>query len=137
MGRRKLKSKQSNRKNELLGSKTSRVPRKIVQTIDELRRRFRQKFGRDPGPNDPLFFDPDSDAPAPLRPAALNEIWERLADTLLNEGQISAAAAYAMKKTGLLVTEQTKHSMSQAQREEWKTAIDEFVRSGAEVKSSR
>ena len=27
---------------------------------------FKQKFGREAGPNDPLFFDPDYDEPMPL-----------------------------------------------------------------------
>ncbi|MFD9860756.1 hypothetical protein [Streptomyces alboflavus] len=27
---------------------------------------FRQKFGRDPGPDDPMFFDPDADEPTPM-----------------------------------------------------------------------
>ncbi|MFI2747265.1 hypothetical protein ACH5BA_13310 [Kitasatospora sp. NPDC018623] len=27
--------------------------------------RFREKFGREPGPDDPLFFDPDADEPRP------------------------------------------------------------------------
>jgi hypothetical protein len=27
---------------------------------------FRMKFGRDPGPDDPVFFDPDSETPKPL-----------------------------------------------------------------------
>ena len=28
--------------------------------------RFREKFGRDPGPDDPVFFDPDADTPQEL-----------------------------------------------------------------------
>jgi hypothetical protein len=27
---------------------------------------FKEKFGREPGPDDPLFFDPDCDVPIPL-----------------------------------------------------------------------
>jgi hypothetical protein len=30
--------------------------------------RFRIKFGRGPGPEDPIFFDPDADGPRPLIP---------------------------------------------------------------------
>jgi len=30
---------------------------------------FKEKFGREPGPDDPLFFDPDYDVPAPLTEA--------------------------------------------------------------------
>ena len=29
---------------------------------------FRKKFGRDPCPDDPIFFDPDANEPAPLNP---------------------------------------------------------------------
>jgi hypothetical protein len=28
---------------------------------------FRAKFGREPAPNDPIFFDPDADEPRPLK----------------------------------------------------------------------
>ena len=28
--------------------------------------RFKEKFGREPGPNDPVFFDPDEDTPTPI-----------------------------------------------------------------------
>jgi len=27
---------------------------------------FKEKFGREAGPDDPLFFDPDDDVPTPL-----------------------------------------------------------------------
>ena len=29
-------------------------------------RAFKKKFGREPGPNDPVFFDPDADTPQPI-----------------------------------------------------------------------
>jgi len=32
----------------------------------EQARRFREKFGRDPGPFDPVFFDPSKDEPTPF-----------------------------------------------------------------------
>jgi hypothetical protein len=34
---------------------------------------FRQKFGRDPGPGDPVFFDPDCDVPTPILKTQLRE----------------------------------------------------------------
>lgn len=33
------------------------------------RERFREKFGRDPGPHDPVFFDPDADEPKEMQPS--------------------------------------------------------------------
>jgi hypothetical protein len=35
---------------------------------------FKRKFGREPGPNDPVFFDPDADTPQPLQIAKLRAI---------------------------------------------------------------
>ena len=32
---------------------------------------FEEKFGREPGPKDPIFSDPDSDVPIPLSEAKL------------------------------------------------------------------
>jgi hypothetical protein len=46
---------------------------KIIHMNEELRQamkaqlaRFKEKFGREPGPNDPVFFDPDEDTPQPI-----------------------------------------------------------------------
>jgi hypothetical protein len=36
------------------------------ETLEALRREFRERFGRDPGPNDPVFFDPTSEEPRTL-----------------------------------------------------------------------
>jgi hypothetical protein len=35
----------------------------MVAAMREQLVRFRQKFGRDPGPDDPVFFDPEKDTP--------------------------------------------------------------------------
>ncbi len=46
----------------------------VATALESQMERFREKFGRDPGPDDPIFFDPDADSPRPL-PA---EEWDRL-----------------------------------------------------------
>ena len=104
-------------------------PQEIEQTLAELFCRFREKFGRDPKENDPVFFDPHSDQPVPLGQEALNEMWERLAETLLRHGEITPATAYAMKKTGLLVTPATKNLLTAPQRRECRAALEEYSRS--------
>ena len=41
---------------------------------DSLKKQFQsfiEKFGREPGPGDPLFFDPDYDVPTPLNSSKL------------------------------------------------------------------
>ncbi len=39
---------------------------KAARAIRQQLRMFKKKFGREPGPNDPLFFDPDFDVPIRL-----------------------------------------------------------------------
>jgi hypothetical protein len=42
------------------------VGAKLDEAFDEQIFAFRAKFGRDPGPDDPLIFDPHADEPTPL-----------------------------------------------------------------------
>ena len=39
---------------------------KLRKILKAQHKQFKEKFGRDPGPNDPIFFDPDSDTPRPM-----------------------------------------------------------------------
>ena len=50
----------------------------IQPLIEELVLRFCEKFGRAPGPDDPILFDPDADSPVPLTAEKLNNLWEQL-----------------------------------------------------------
>lgn len=38
----------------------------LADMFRDERERFRVKFGREPGPDDPVIFDPDADEPRPL-----------------------------------------------------------------------
>jgi hypothetical protein len=59
-----------------VGSSTDEHLREIMQRQAE---RFRAKFGRDPRPEDPIFFDSDADKPRPHDPdTATREISEQL-----------------------------------------------------------
>jgi hypothetical protein len=47
--------------------------------LEEQRKLFRAKFGREPGPDDPVFFNPDADVPEPLtaeQQQAFQRLWE-------------------------------------------------------------
>ncbi len=59
---------------------------------------FRKKFGRDPGPNDPVFFDPKSDVPKQMDP---DEFDRDIMEALLKSGA-PPEVVYAHKKTGRL-----------------------------------
>lgn len=127
-GKVKTKSAAITRKRQPPNRTANSLPPEIQRTVEELRRRFREKFGRNPGPNDPLFFDPQASEPIPISRESLNQMWEHLAATLLEAGKITPQAAYAMKKTGLLVTDATAHLMTDTERNAWHAAKDEYTR---------
>jgi hypothetical protein len=41
---------------------------RVHEALLEQRKAFIEKFGREPGPDDPVFFDPDEDAPTRIDP---------------------------------------------------------------------
>ena len=48
-------------------SKTSiPITPELKQVLDRQMEMFREKFGREPEANDPIFFDPNSDTPKPM-----------------------------------------------------------------------
>lgn len=47
----------------------------LAEAVEGLRELFRKKFGRDPGPDDPLVFDPDADEPRPMPEKDLDRIY--------------------------------------------------------------
>lgn len=53
-------------------------------------------------------------------------MWDRMADAMVFQGEITPETAYAMKKTGLLVTEQTKELLRDTELDEWNNALEEF-----------
>jgi hypothetical protein len=49
---------------EMMARRIEMTP-EMTQIMVDQRARFLKKFGREPGPNDPVFFDPDQDVPTP------------------------------------------------------------------------
>jgi hypothetical protein len=88
---------------------------------------FREKFGRDPGPEDPVFFDPNSATPAPI---PLETLEHQIAAVMTN-ARVSPALIYAYCRTGLIVTEENYRLLSPADRAAWDLAIEEFLRSAS------
>jgi hypothetical protein len=42
-----------------------KLSREVHDRLKKQHETFKEKFGREPGPGDPLFFDPDYDVPTP------------------------------------------------------------------------
>jgi hypothetical protein len=69
-----------------------------LEALEAQRQLFEAKFGRPPGPSDPIFFDPDADEPVPINEATV----ERESARLFRGMGLSEAFVFANKTTGVL-----------------------------------
>ena len=93
----------------------------VADALKQQRQLFREKFGREPDRDDPLFFDPDADTP--------KEIGGEKIDKMMIEAMVKAgfdpSYIYAFKKTGLLVTRDNWDKLSRKDQAEWIAAISD------------
>src|SRR5580658_2320359 len=101
------------------------INQETAEIIAQQKKLFREQFGREPGPDDPLFFDPDGAAPQFLSDERTDEIWKSLLQAAGDSG-IDPAIIYAMNKTGRIVTETNVHLLTDAELQEWNDAVDEY-----------
>jgi hypothetical protein len=94
----------------------------LMAALKEQERRFVEKFGREPGPGDPVFFDPDEDEPTPLTEEKIDQALGKA----LEASSAKPELAYPMAKTGRMVTEENLHRLSEEEVEEWQEAIEEY-----------
>jgi len=85
---------------------------------------FRNRFGRDPGPDDPVFFDDDADGPVPINLDSL----QRQIVAVMNEAGVSPELIYAYCHAGVIATDQNYGLLSQEDRDAWERAIAEYCR---------
>jgi hypothetical protein len=85
------------------------------EILQEQRRKFIEKHGREPGPDDQIFFD----MPHP-------EHLEHMMVEDMKAAGIDPAIIYAYEKTGRLVTEENQNLLSDADLDEWDEAIEEY-----------
>jgi integrase len=96
------------------------------RAIHEKLRKFREKFGRDAGPEDPIFFDPDVDTPQPISTAGLDEMTGQILSAAGKAG-VRPELIYAMRKTGRIVTESNQQLLTDDELQEWQDAIEEYL----------
>jgi hypothetical protein len=106
-----------------------RTPRRLFPLIMQLRmsitqpkRLFREKFGREPGPEDPLFFNLVSSVPEFLNAESQDETWRALVQAA-GESGMDPALVYAMNKTGRIVTEHNMRFLTDSDIQEWNDAV--------------
>ena len=103
-----------------------RVPmtRQMMEILRHQEERFRSKFGRDPRPEDPVFFDENADEPQPM---PMDDMEREITEFLIAVN-IPPEMIHAFKVTGRLVTEDNIHHLSEDEIKEWADAVEEYRR---------
>ncbi len=96
----------------------------VERALDVLLRAFRKKFGRDPRPDDPLFFDPDADEPRPQKQIAVKP---GMVEAMRQAG-VSPASIYAYQQTGIIPTEDVLEQLPDVQLLEFYLAVRYYQR---------
>jgi hypothetical protein len=102
------------------GTRTLSMSPELEDAFQEQTQRFIEKFGREPGPNDPIFFDPDAETPQPYPKEKINEIF---ADEMRKVG-IDESYIRAYKKTGFIVTEENIDLFTPEELDEFERAME-------------
>jgi hypothetical protein len=85
--------------------------------------RFRDKFGRDPGREDPVFFDPEADQP---RACDLDTVTREITEALRHAGTeagVDPALIEAWCQLGYVITEDNQHLFSVSDIAAWEEAV--------------
>ena len=91
------------------------ISEELTEMVEQQRQKFVEKHGREPEPDDPLFFD----APP------LEHIEHHVVEAMKQAG-IDPALIHAFEKTGLLVSDENRHLISDKDLAEWNAAIEEY-----------
>ncbi|WP_169814758.1 hypothetical protein [Nocardia crassostreae] len=92
------------------------------EALRELRRLFREKFGRDPNPDDPILFDPDEEIPTPMAETTWSKMLQSIAENA-SDPRISSFA-FAASEVGYLVTEDNQELFSQSEKDAFYASVE-------------
>jgi hypothetical protein len=108
----------------------TRMSPQVRDALLEQRAAFISKFGREPGPDDPVIFDPSKDVPTPIDPAELEgEVLGAMRKT-----GVPPEIIYAYRKTGRLLLRENRDLYPREAQSAWDAAIDEYFRLEAQAK---
>jgi hypothetical protein len=99
-----------------------KITNELREVLQGRTQAFRKKFGREPGDDDPLFFDPNSDEP---RFQSETQLKDKMCAVMI-KARIDPALIYAFLKTGRILTAENKHCLTRAELKEWHDATEEF-----------
>lgn len=104
-------------------SRESVEGQELAAVFEAQRRAFVEKFGRDPGPGDPVFFDPEAGEPLALSEAREAELFEEMLGSLADAG-LEPAFVEAWRSLGYVVTEENRHLFSAHEVDAWDEAVE-------------
>jgi len=114
--------------NNLDGSYTIKLNERASSALKQQLQSFKDTFGRDPEPKEPIFFDPKyTDKPRPYTEESMGELWQDFIEAAGKAG-IDPAMLYAMEQTERIVTAENAHLLTEAELAEWDEAIAEYRR---------
>ena len=105
--------------------KKIRINPELVAALKKQNQAFVRAFGRRPGPDDPIFFDPASETPQMYSESGQREITELMCAGMSRAG-IHPSFIYAFRKTGRILTEENITQLLPSELDEWNDAIDEY-----------
>ena len=95
----------------------------LMRILERQLERFQERFGWAPGPDDPVFFDPDADHPKAIN---RNLVHDAITEAASQIG-VRDAQRYAMRKTHMLIVPGVNDHMFTAEdKAVWRAAIAEF-----------
>jgi hypothetical protein len=90
---------------------------------------FRKKFGHDPAPSDPLFFDPEKDEPTPISDDEQVGMVAELIEAMIRIGR--PEFGYACARSGYLVSAENHDLIPEEGLRAWDGAIREWFEMSA------
>ncbi len=99
-----------------------KITPEMKKILRRQREKFVKKFGREPGPDDPVFFDADASKPVSIPEKQLKDATLK---AMLAAGT-PAHLVYAYQRTGFILSETAYKNMSPEDRAEYDAAIAEY-----------
>jgi len=96
----------------------------IREALQNQLQRFRDKFGREPGPEDPLFFNPDKDEPTFMDPEKGRADYYAEVHAAFAKAGLDPAIADAWEELDYIVTESNQHTFTAMEVQAWEEAVE-------------
>ena len=103
-----------------------KLSKEAARALRKQLKAFRKKFGRDPNPDEPIFFDPSKDVPTHMSPEGEAAI-EAAVLAYLQSLNLGPEYIYAYRKTGLSGVPGRMDLWPEESVREWEAAVAEYL----------